>query len=58
MQSRPSTWADSGVCGAGLSTTELPAASAAATKAMTAVGPFHGTMIADDTDGLAADRRR
>ena len=31
-----------GVCSAGLRTTELPAASAAATKAKTAVGPFHG----------------
>ena len=31
-----------GVCSAGLRTTELPAASAAATIAKTAVGPFHG----------------
>ncbi len=34
-----------GVCSAGLSTTELPAASAAATNASTAVGPFHGVII-------------
>ncbi len=31
-----------GVCSAGLRITELPAASAAATMANTAVGPFHG----------------
>ena len=34
-----------GVCSAGLSTTELPAARAAATRAKTAVGPFHGMIM-------------
>ena len=33
-----------GVCSAGLRTTQLPAAIAAATKAKTADGPFHGTI--------------
>ena len=34
-----------GVCSAGFRMTEFPAASAAATIANTAVGPFHGMII-------------
>ena len=47
----PISVADIGVCSAGLSTTELPHASAATTKLMTKAGPFQGTMMPTTPSG-------